>query len=286
MVIGISLLEWRLLLEKQAGPKMEMQMITGVEEAVVRGLSQSESDDQADLKLSWNAWALKLCEAEEGTPQLRGKCLLQRTVLLLAQNSFQKAIDSSGEVMRNLPANKHAAALNATALHKIGRKKEAASAVTELIGAFQRSEDQHVQDELGAPLELFVSLLVEMHRTKEALRLLSQLLSRVSGPRHQPLFFGLARLYAKHGLNKDALVLKLPQLCTRPPDQQTWDLLKSMAEYTPAAVEQLGDGLEAEQEGLAGESRGGGGCASKVKRKQQARGEVAQEHRGVKADQR
>ena len=84
-----------------------------------------------------------------------------------------------------------------------------------------------------------VSLLVETHRTKEALRLLSQLLSRVSGPRHQPLFFGLARLYAKHGLNKDALVLKLPQLCTRPPDRRTWDLLKSMAEYTPAAVEQL-----------------------------------------------
>ena len=237
MVIGLSLLEWRLLLEKPS--KMEMHLSSGVEEAVVRGLSQSESDDQADLKLSWNAWALKLCEAEEGTPQLRGKCLLQRTVLLLAQNSFQKAIDSSGEVMRIQPANKHAAALNATALHKIGRKKEAASAVTELIGAFQRSEDQHVQDELGAPLELVVSLLVEMHRTKEALRLLSQLLSRVSGPRHQPLFFGLARLYAKHGLNKDALVLKLPQLCTRPPDQQTWDLLKSMAEYTPAAVEPL-----------------------------------------------
>ena len=126
-------------------------MITGVEEAVVRGLSLSESmsDDQADLKLSWNAWALKLCEAEEGTPQLRGKCLLQRTVLLLAQNSFQKAIDSSGEVMRIQPANKHAAALNATALHKIGRKKEAASAVTELIGAIPRSED--VQDALGAP---------------------------------------------------------------------------------------------------------------------------------------
>ena len=231
MVIGLSLLEWRLLLEKQAGPKMEMQMISGVEEAVVRGLSQSEgmSDLQAEIKLSWNAWALKLCEAEEGTPQLRGKCLLQRTVLLLAQNSFQKAIDSSGEVMRIQPANKHAAALNATALHKIGRKKEAASAVTELIGAFQRSENQHVQDELGAPLELVVSLLVEMHRTKEALRLLSQLLSRVSGPRHRPFFFGLARLYAKHGLNKDALVLKLPQLCTRPPDRRTWDALRTTA---------------------------------------------------------
>ena len=86
-----------------------------------------------------------------------------------------------------------AAALTATALHKSGRKKEAASAVTELIGAVQRAEDQHVQDELGAPLELFVSLLVAMHRTKEALRLLSQLLSRVSGPRHRPFFSAIGR---------------------------------------------------------------------------------------------
>jgi hypothetical protein len=77
-----------------------------------------------------------------------------------------------------------------------------------------------------------------MHRTKEALKLLSTLLSRVAGPRHQPIFFSLARLYAKHGLNKDALVLKLPTLCCRPPDRRTWDLLKSMAEYTPVSVEQ------------------------------------------------
>ena len=102
MVIGLSLLEYQLLLENRAGTKMEVgegnkmevEMISGLEEAVVFGLSQS--DGMSDL--SWNAWALKLCEAEEGTPQLRGKCLLQRTVLLLAQNSFQKAIDSSGEV--------------------------------------------------------------------------------------------------------------------------------------------------------------------------------------------
>lgn len=91
---------------------------------------------------------------------------------------------------------------------------------------------------LRQPLELVVSLLVEMHRTMEALKLLSTLLTRVAGPRHQPIFFGLARLYAKHGLNKDALVLKLPTLCCRPPDRRTWDLLKCMAEYTPVAVEQ------------------------------------------------
>ena len=64
------------------------------------------------------------------------------------------------------------------------------------------------------PLELTVALLVEMHRTKDALKLLACLLSRVHGARQQHLFFGLARLYAKHGLNKDALVSKLPSLCT------------------------------------------------------------------------
>ena len=124
-----------------------------------------------------------------------------------------------------------------------------------------------------------------MHRTKDALKLLSQLLSRVIGPRQRHLFFGLARLYAKHGLNKDALVIKvclesfppqvveafagvpcllpyatsdcvvfpadfahsdaaltagakLPSLCNQPPDRRTWELLKSMAECTPVAVEQ------------------------------------------------
>ena len=68
-----------------------------------------------------------------------------------------------------------------------------------------------------------------MHRTKDALKLLSSLLSRVLGPRQQHLFFGLARLYAKHGLNKDALIVKLPSLCNNPPDRRTWELLKSMA---------------------------------------------------------
>ena len=80
------------------------------------------------------------------------------------------------------------------------------------------------------PLELTVALLVEMHRTKDALKLLACLLSRVHGARQQHLFFGLARLYAKHGLNKDALVSKLPSLCSMPPDRRTWELLKSMAE--------------------------------------------------------
>ena len=76
---------------------------------------------------------------------------------------------------------------------------------------------------------------MEMHRTKDALNLLASLLSRVHGARQQHLFFGLARLYAKHGLNKDALVSKLPSLCSMPPDRRTWELLKSdtMAKVGP-----------------------------------------------------
>ena len=124
------------------------------------------------------------------------------------------------------------------AQHKAGQKKQAAVTVTELCAAFQRADENAIAEELGHPLELAVALLVEMHRTKDALKLLSCLLARVVGPRHQPLFFGLARLYAKHGLNKDALVLKLPSLCSKPPDRRTWELLKSMAECTPVAVEQ------------------------------------------------
>ena len=84
-----------------------------------------------------------------------------------------------------------------------------------------------------------MALLVEMHRTKDALKLLGSLLTRITGPRQQHLFFAIARLHAKHGLNKDALTLKLPQLCSDPPDRRTWELLKSMAECTPLAVEQL-----------------------------------------------
>ena len=44
---------------------------------------------------------------------------------------------------------------------------------------------------------------------------------------------------AQHGLNKDTLTAKLPLLCNEPPDRRTWDLLKSMAECTPLAVEQM-----------------------------------------------
>lgn len=82
-----------------------------------------------------------------------------------------------------------------------------------------------------------MALLVEMHRTKDALKLLACLLSRVHGARQQHLFFGLARLYAKHGLNKDALVSKLPSLCSMPPDRRTWELLKSMAEVSVCPVD-------------------------------------------------
>lgn len=64
MVIGLSYIEWRVLVEKPNGPKIEMQIISGVEEAVVRGLSQSDgmSESAVELKMSWNSWALKLCE--------------------------------------------------------------------------------------------------------------------------------------------------------------------------------------------------------------------------------
>ena len=62
MVVGLSNSEWRLLFEKVGGSD-RMQMISGVEEAVVRGLSQSEGtpDAQTKLKNSWNAWAIRLC---------------------------------------------------------------------------------------------------------------------------------------------------------------------------------------------------------------------------------
>jgi hypothetical protein len=264
MVVGLSLQEWRVLLEKNTGSD-KMQMISGVEEAVMRGLSQSEgtADSQMDLKASWNSWALKLCEAEGGSPHLRSKCLLQRTVLLLQQQMHHKALESATEVLKLYPDSKHASALLATSQHKAGKKKESAATVSELVVAFQRAEDTNMlSDELGCapalcnrarrgqpvrsrrwisitprlartgrhPLELTVALLVEMHRTKDALKLLACLLSRVHGARQQHLFFGLARLYAKHGLNKDALVSKLPSLCSMPPDRRTWELLKSMAE--------------------------------------------------------
>ena len=42
MVVGLSLQEWRVQLERNSGPMAEMQLISSVEEAVVRGLSQSE----------------------------------------------------------------------------------------------------------------------------------------------------------------------------------------------------------------------------------------------------
>ena len=118
----------------------------------MRGLSQSEgtSDSQTDLKATWNSWALKLCEAEGGSPHLRSKCLLQRTVLLLQQQMHLKALESAKEVLKLYPESKHAAALLATSQHKAGKKKEAAATVSGLIGAFQRAEDTNMlSDELG-----------------------------------------------------------------------------------------------------------------------------------------
>ena len=151
MVVGLSLQEWRVLLEKNTGSD-KMQMISGVEEAVMRGLSQSEgtSDSQTDLKASWNSWALKLCEMEGGSPHLRSKCLLQRTVLLLQQQMHHKALESATEVLKLYPDSKHASALLATSQHKAGKKKESAVTVSELVVAFQRAEDTNMlSDELG-----------------------------------------------------------------------------------------------------------------------------------------
>ena len=274
MVFGLSMKEWRVLFENNFATD-KMQMLSGVEVAVKLGLSHSEgtSDSQTDLKASWNIWALKLCELEGGSPHLRSKCLLQRTVLLLQQQQHHKALESATEVLKLYPDSKHASALLATSQHKAGKKKESAVTVSELVVAFQRAEDTNMlSDELGCapapsralrgllslphvrmvgpicaemdftlrlahtdrhPLELTVALLVEMHRTKDALKLLACLLSRVHDGRQQHLFFGLARLYAKHGLNKDALVSKLPSLCSMPPDGRTWELLESMAEVPP-----------------------------------------------------
>ena len=151
MVVGLSLQEWRVLLEMNTGSD-KMQMISGVEEAVMRGLSQSEgtADSQTDLKASWNSWALKLCEVEGGSPHLRSKCLLQRTVLLLQQQMHHKALESATEVLKLYPDSKHASALLATSQHKAGKKKESAATVSELVVAFQRAEDTNMlSDELG-----------------------------------------------------------------------------------------------------------------------------------------
>ena len=150
-----------MLLEKNTGSD-KMQMISGVEEAVMRGLSQSEgtADSQTDLKASWNSWALKLCEAEGGSPHLRSKCLLQRTVFLLQQEMHHKALESATEVLKLYPDSKHASALLATSQHKAGKKKESAATVSELVVAFQRAEvTNKYSDELGcAPASLTVRL--------------------------------------------------------------------------------------------------------------------------------
>lgn len=91
---------------------------------------------------------------------IRAKCLLHRTVLLLGQAAFQKAIDSANEVLTIQPGQKHACALLATALHKMGRKKDAAAVVMDICSAYAGVEDvAAAQDDLGcAALCLLVPL--------------------------------------------------------------------------------------------------------------------------------
>ena len=149
MVVGLSLQEWRVLLEKNTGSD-KMQMISGVEEAVMRGLSQSEGTADLKLKARWNAWALALCKMEGGCDHLRSKCLLQRSVLQLQQQQHQQALESATEVLELYPDSRHASALVATALHKSGKKKEAASAASDLVLAIQKAEVANaLSDELG-----------------------------------------------------------------------------------------------------------------------------------------
>lgn len=79
MVVGLSATEWRLLLEKQAGPRTDIQMISGVEDAVIRGLTQCESmaEAQVELKMSWNHWAAKLCEGAPSATIDKGSAVVR-----------------------------------------------------------------------------------------------------------------------------------------------------------------------------------------------------------------
>jgi hypothetical protein len=144
----------------------------------------------AELKTAWNAWALKLCESELGSPQLRSKCLLQKTVLLLQQQHHPKALDAATavstlgdhttpalpraslwpvptdgaarwplQVLKLLPDSKHAGALLATAQHKTGKKKAAQLTLTELTEAFLKIDDATMTDDFGHPLELTTALV-------------------------------------------------------------------------------------------------------------------------------
>ena len=264
MVVGLHPVETQALL---SCAENRVLVIASVEDAVLRGLSQGEStsDSQPELKNSWNQWALNLCDRNPAIQvQLRCKCLLQRVVLLLQQQQHLRAMDTASEVLKSVPGSKHALALLATAEHKAGKKKRAAATLSELCGAFQRLDENQMGEELGYcfapseafyrwtevppdhanscshprfsvlcarhPLELTIALLVEMHRTKEAVKLLGGLLARVASAAQQHLFYAIARLFSKHGLNKDILAVKLSGVCQDPPDRRTWEFLKSMAD--------------------------------------------------------
>lgn len=87
--------------------------------------------------------------AENGSTQLRSKCLVQRTVLLLQQQQHPRALESACEVLGLVPESKHASALLATAQHKAGRKKQASATITELCAAFQCPDESHMHEDLG-----------------------------------------------------------------------------------------------------------------------------------------
>lgn len=90
-----------------------------------------------------------LFAAEGGNLQLRSRCLLQRTMLLLSQQQHSKALESAAEVLQIAPESKHAAAALATAQHKAGRKKQAALTITDLCAAFQRTDESTMTEDFG-----------------------------------------------------------------------------------------------------------------------------------------
>ena len=270
MVVGFSHAEWRLLLEKQSPGSDKMQMISGLEEAVMRGLSQSEGtpDSQTELKAAWNSWARKLCEVEGGASRCAPSvCSSRRFSSTAAVYEGARLVERGLGVAAGEQAAK---ALLATSRQKAGKKKAAGVAVTGLCAASRRLRTRRCRRTRSSATRWSSPSRCSSRCTAQG-RAQAALVPPRPRPRTPPagdsrpalparpparppaaarltpppflpspqhLFFGLARLYAKHGLNKDSLVAKLPSLCNSPPDRRTWDLLKSMAECTPMAVEQ------------------------------------------------
>ena len=93
LIVGLLQSEWQLLLDS---PKKDppLLLISSVEETIVRGLSQSKNapEDQTEVKMSWNEWALELCEGVIGNARevLRAPhpaCAMRASALSLPSRS-------------------------------------------------------------------------------------------------------------------------------------------------------------------------------------------------------